>query len=440
MADRFAIGSDRLETRFADKSPALSDSEASREANRCLYCFDAPCTKACPTAIDVPEFIRRIATGNAKGSARTILSVNLLGASCARVCPVEVLCEGACVFHDDGQPPIEIGRLQRHAMDHGGGPEILRAASTKTGKSVGLIGAGPASLACAGYLALSGHAPVIYEKRALPGGLNTTGVAPYKLRTEAALEEVDSILALGVDLRTGVEIGRDVTPEELLAQHEALFLGCGLGPDSRLGIPGEDGPGVVGAVEWIERMKNDPAERLDGIHHAVVIGGGNTALDAVRELCGLGVGQVHLAYRRSSREMSAYGHEASAARREGMRLIENVIAAEVLRDDDRVTGIRLVRAQDGRATGDEHGIVPADLVVVAIGQAKLGEFARTFPGVETDERGRIVADAETGCTGNSRIFAGGDALNGGQEVVNAAHDGRVAATAIDALLRGNGID
>jgi glutamate synthase (NADPH/NADH) small chain len=437
---RFPAPPGRLEERFAEKAPPLSRSEALREAARCLYCADAPCTRACPTHIDIPTFIRKIGTGNVKGAARTILSANLLGASCARVCPVEVLCEGDCVYLADGQDAIPIGRLQRYAMDHGGGPALLPrlAAPRSTGKSIGLVGAGPASLACAGNLALRGHETVIYEKRALPGGLNTNGVAPYKMRTDAALAEAESILDLGVELRTGVVVGRDVTAGELLERHDALFLGPGLGDDSRLGVPGEDGPGVIGAVAWIERMKNDPAATLDGVSQAIVVGGGNTAIDVVRELLGLGVESVYLAYRRGADEMRAYRHETDGARRAGMIFLENVVITEVLREDDgALAGVRLAEADHGAPTEVTHGDLVVDLVVPAIGQARLAELAASFPGVEVDARGRIVTEGETMRTGNPRIFAGGDAVNGGREVVNAAAHGHAAAAAIHAQLCGD---
>ncbi len=437
----FDFPGDRLEKRFAEKNPPLSDTEAAREAARCIYCFDAPCIRECPTSIDIPTFIRKIGNGNLRGAAHTILSANLLGASCARVCPVEVLCEGSCVYVPDGRPAIQIGRLQRYAMDHGAPGDLSQMFSREkpSGRSVGLVGAGPASLACAGTLARLGHDSVIYERGHLPGGLNTTGIAPYKFMVEDSIREVESILALGVQIETGVTVGRDATAAELLERHDAVFLGPGLGPDSFLGVPGEDGAGVVGAVAWIERLKTDGAFAVAGVSRAVVVGGGNTAVDVVRELCGLGVASVSLVYRRAARQMKAYEHELSAAKKEGATVLDEVVVIEVLRENDSVSGVHLVTAKDGRPTDRDAGIVPCDLVVLAIGQAKLETLATSFDGVECDERGRISVDGATGQTGNPRVFAGGDAVNGGQEVVNAVHDGQLAARSIDRLFRGEAI-
>jgi glutamate synthase (NADPH/NADH) small chain len=428
-----ALPADRLETRFADKNPPFTRAEAAEAAARCLYCYDAPCIRACPTSIDIPVFIRQVATRNPRGAARTILRSNLLGASCARVCPVEVLCEGSCVYTNDGRPAVPIGRLQRWAMDHGAAVDLLERRQP-TGRSVACVGAGPASLACAGTAALLGHSAVVYEKNELPGGLNTAGVAPYKLRADDALLEVDFIRALGVEIRTGVRVGKDVTAKQLLERHDAVFLGVGLGADSRLGVPGEDGPGVAGAVEWIEWMKTDPSARIDGIRRAAVVGGGNTAVDAVRELRGLGVGEVTCIVRRTESEMRAYDHEVDAARKEGAVIIDRAAVAEILRERGRITTLRLVETEDGQPTDVEKARIPVDFVLLAIGQARLATLARSFPGVECDARGRILADTETMRTGNPRVFAGGDALNGGKEVVNAVHDGQVAARSIDAAL------
>src|SRR5437899_3428751 len=244
----------RLERELSDAKPTFSRGEAVAEANRCLYCHDAPCIAACPTGIDIPTFIRKIATENVRGSARTILSANLLGYSCARVCPVEVLCAGACVYNAWHRTPIAIGRLQRYsteALVASGEAASLLPKAPANGKKIACVGAGPASLACAGYLALEGCSVTVYERRPVAGGLNASGVAPYKMHVEGAQAEVAFIRSLGVAIRTGVDVGKDVTAEELLGDHDAVFLGGGLGADSLLDLPGAHGQGVMGAVAWI---------------------------------------------------------------------------------------------------------------------------------------------------------------------------------------------
>ncbi len=414
----------RLERRLPDHRPNLHEDQALAEAQRCLYCFDAPCTEACPTGIDVPAFIRKIATGNLGGSARVILSANLLGYSCARVCPVEVLCVGACVHRHHGHPPIAIGRLQRYAvesaLDRGAAAGVLRR-RPPNGRRVACVGAGPASLACAGYLALEGFQVTVFERRPLAGGLNATGVAPYKMYVEDAQREVELVRGLGVEIRLGVEVGRDLPVEALLEGHDAVFVGVGLGEDARLRIPGEDGPGVAGATAWIERLKTDPGFGVDGVRRAVVVGGGNTAIDAARELAHLGVRDVTLAYRRTEAEMPGYRHELAQAREEGVRLVERAVPAAFARAADG--GLEALRTADGRS-------LPCDLALVAIGQAQLGGLLARFPGVALDAQGRLVVDAVTGRTGHPRLYAGGDAVNGGELVVTAVQEGKRAARAI----------
>jgi glutamate synthase (NADPH/NADH) small chain len=422
------IARDRLECRIPDAKPTYAPGEAVAEANRCLFCHDAPCVQACPTGIDIPGFIHKIATDNLRGSARTILSANLLGYSCARVCPVEVLCVGACVYNDwHRYPPIQIGRLQRYAveksLDAGRAATLLsRAPATK--HKVACVGAGPASLAAAGYLALEGVAVTVFEKHTLAGGLNTTGVAPYKMHVEGSLLEADLIRSLGVTFRTGAEVGWNVKVSDLLRDFDAIFLGVGLGADARLDIPGEDGSDVIGATAWIERLKLEPGYALGGVRRALVIGGGNTAIDAARELTRVGVGEVTMVYRRTVTEMSGYAHELELARREDVRLVERAVPKEFVRDDNgRLTALRLA---DGRE-------LPADLVILGIGQSKLPELIAKFPGVEMDAKGRVVVEESTGRTGNPKIFAGGDAL-GGELVVTAVQEGKRAARAICATL------
>jgi glutamate synthase (NADPH/NADH) small chain len=432
-----ALPAGRLEERFAEQVPALSQAEALAEANRCLFCHDAPCVTACPTGIDVPRFIRKIATGNLAGSARTILEANLLGYSCARVCPVEVLCVGACVYNALGQPPIAIGRLQRYGVERGlAARRPLLARKPRRPGRVALIGGGPASLACAGTLALEGVEAVVFERGKLGGGLNTRGVAPYKMPAGDALEEVAFIESLGVRLETGREVGHDIPVERLLEQFDAVFLGVGLGGDSRLRVPGEDGPGVVGATALIERLKHDPTLRIPLGMRVAVVGGGNTALDAARELSKLGA-LVTLVYRRGREQMKGYGHELKHALAEGVRLVTDKVPRAVVRGrDGQVAALRVAEARDGEPLDGDETDISADLVVVAIGQSRLGEFVARFPGVQLDAQGRVVVDPATWRTGHPRVWAGGDCVNGGKEVVNAVADGQDAARAILRHLAG----
>jgi dihydropyrimidine dehydrogenase (NAD+) subunit PreT len=413
----------RAELRLHDKKPRMSDAEAKAEADRCLYCTDAPCIQACPTEIDIPTFIKKIASQNVRGSAKTIFEQNIFGYSCSRVCPVEVLCEGSCVYTGWQHKPISIGRLQRYATELATDDLTKPVPTPKRGgiKKVACIGGGPASLAFAAYLALEGHQATIFEKRPLPGGLNTTGVAPYKLHAHDALREVEWVKSLGVAIETGAEIGKGVHGADLIAKYDAVFLGVGLGDDSKLGIPGEDGPGVVGATAWIEEMK---LKRGAATHlgRVVVIGGGNTAIDVARECAQLGATDVVLAYRRTAAEMSGYAHELEGAKKDGVRIVTGVTPKSFVRGKDGA----LEAVRFGRAEGGDIDLA-CDLAALAIGQSKLRVITDALPGVALDARGCVVAEAKTGKTGNPKVFAGGDCVNGGKEVVNAVAEGRDAA-------------
>ena len=436
MNSRFRLSSQRTELAFDDAKPLYSRAEALAEAQRCLYCYDAPCTKACPTRIDVPGFIGKIASENLRGAARTVLEANVLGLSCARVCPVEVLCVGACVLSLQYRYPIEIGRLQRYATEPFVGTNVPgRVPAKSTGRRVALVGAGPASLACASYLVSRGHEPVIFEKRNVPGGLNLFGIAPYKMQAHECLREIEWILSSGIDLKVGIEIGKDVACESILKEYEAVFIGAGLGKDSPLGIPGENTPGVYSAIEMIEGIKlND--FHLNGFDSAAVIGGGNTAIDIARELAHLGIKDVSILYRRTEREMPGYAHELKAARLAGVRLIEETLPVRVTEERGRLKGLVVARAEKARPIPGTEREFETQMIVVAIGQAGESELISKFPGVKRDTRGCVVVDELTGRTGNPRVFAGGDCVNGGKEVVNAVAEGKRAAVAIDEMLRG----
>ncbi|MFT7518999.1 MAG: dihydropyrimidine dehydrogenase (NAD+) subunit PreT [Kiritimatiellia bacterium] len=428
----------RSEEAFSDFKAAYTLKQALIEANRCLYCFDAPCIQACPTGIDIPEFIRKIATDNVKGSARTIFQSNILGMSCARVCPVETLCVGACVHNLQDVPAIQIGKLQRYATDIAYEKDWrFFEAGPDSGKSVGLIGAGPASLAAAHRLRIHGHAVTIYEKRQVLGGLNTFGVAPYKMNAKRSAEEVAWVLDIGgIDVQTGVSVPDDISWDDLRARHDALFLGIGLGPDSRLRGADDEPEGVYGAVDWIERMKLSTVD-LSSVQTALVIGGGNTALDVVRELLGLGVQNVVMVYRGTESGMSGYPHEWKVAKVDGATAAWKTQPTGYASADGKVTGVKCMTVDDNKKpiAGTEHTI-SGDLVLLAIGQSKLGALVADLDGVQT-EWGRVLVDEDqaTGCSG---VYAGGDCANGGKEVVNGVAEGRDAADAIHTYLSNGG--
>lgn len=431
------------EANFSEIKPPLSESAAVVEAGRCLFCYDAPCTRACPTHIDVPQFIKKIQTHNYVGSARTILEANILGESCSRACPVEVLCEGACVMHDKGEPPILIGRLQRFAMEwrREKGTEVFHVGEPN-GKSVGLVGAGPASLSCAANLVLRGYEAAIYEAEDVPGGLDATGIASYKLRMKDTLEEIEMVKGMDVMINTGVRVGVDVSIDKLLERHDAIFVGTGLNRTRRLGIPGEELDGVMDALSFIKEVKMRSFGDVEVGRRVVVVGGGNTSVDAATASKRLGAESVTVIYRRSEAEMPAYEHEYELAKSDGVSYQWLTLPVEFM-GHGSVEAVRCVRMTLGEP--DESGrrrpvaiegseiFVEADMVLLALGQMADIEFLNMLPGVEV-RNGLLVADTETGQTSNPKIFAGGDLVHGAKEVVHAVQAGKLAGRGIDKFL------
>ena len=408
---------------FAELKGPMTREEARIESSRCLYCYDAPCVTACPTHIDVPRFIRQIAAADPLGSAETILEANPLGHSCARVCPVEVLCEGACVYHDWQEKPIEIARLQRHATDalYAAGEPPFEA-GPENGKRVAIVGAGPSGASCAVYLRRLGFHVTIFEKRKLPGGLNTYGVAEYKMDQPTAVAEMRSLFKLGCSVVLGKEVGKDIPAADLLSDFDAVFVGIGLSETRSLGIPGEDLPGVVDALSFIERVKAKGGKGVQKSSCTVVIGGGNTAVDGATQSVRTGTSQVVMAYRRGPEHLSAYGFELEHARKDGVRILTDAVPVRIL-------GKKKVEGVEFSDAAGKPFLLAADRVIKAIGQTKHFALAKAF-GLAQHEDGRLKVNPSTLATSKTNIFAGGDAINGGKEVVNAAADGKRAAWGI----------
>lgn len=423
--------------------PPLTPHEALVEATRCLMCFDAPCTHACPTHIDIPKFIKKIYTGNLRGSARTILESNLLGATCARVCPVQELCEGACVLGADHKP-ISIGRLQRHAMDLVYGKAVqLFLVAAPTQKSIAVIGAGPAGLSCAGELAKLGHSVSLFERRDLAGGLSTYGIIGLREPVEIALDEVAMIQQLGVNLQTGKEVGTDLHLADLQARFQAIFLSVGLGNTTRLGIPGEEH--ILDGLQYIEQSKLE-VHKLTVGRNVIVIGAGNTAIDCATIAKRLGADRVTMIYRRTENEMTAYPHEYDFIKSEGAAFEFLVQPVRVHSENGSVKSLECLRTALGLA--DSSGrpspktipgsafLLPADQIVKAIGQQKLS--VASLWNLKT-ENGFIQVDDhfETSLPG---VYAGGDCIRarGAASTVMAVQDGKLAARAIQERLVGRG--
>jgi len=429
---------------FEELRPPLSRERALLEADRCLECggpyAPAPCMVACPAGVDVAGFIGAIAADDPAVAAETIFAENLLGATCARVCPVEVLCERACVLTATGRRPIEIAALQRYATDRAleDGHRIRKRQATN-GRRVAVIGAGPAGLVCAGELAACGYAVTVFDERQEVGGLVRYAIAPYRQVCEPLPQEAQALARLGVEFRLGRRIGR-LELERLAARVDAVFLAVGLGPDTAISYPGDNLPGVWDSLPFIEAIKTGFAPKIGS--RVIVIGGGNTAIDVARESLRLGAGDVTLVYRRGEAELPAYPHEVAEAREEGVRF--RFLASPVRfigRHRLEAVECSLMRLGDPDESGrrrpepvaDSEFTLLADTAVKAIGQRPRSELADWIPGLEL-AHGAVKIDPETGRTTNPKFFAGGDAVNG-TSVVEAVRDAKRASKAIDEWLR-----
>lgn len=441
------LSQEHYQKNFKDIKPPLNRDSAIAEANRCLFCYDAPCITACPTKIDIPSFIKKIATQNFKGSAKVILESNIMGGTCARVCPVETLCEGSCVYNGLDQKPIDIGRLQRFSTDWLMGSDIkLFERKPDNGKKVAVIGAGPSGLSCAHNLSRMGYQVTVFEGKDLGGGLNTFGLADYKITRDFALEEVDFVTEIGgIDIKYNTWIGRDVQFDDLMKDYDAVYLGAGLGTTPKLRVPGEDLDGVVDAIEFIEDLKRGPYDKIDIGKTVAVIGAGNTAIDAATQAKRLGADKVYIVYRRTQKEMPAYEYEYGLALKDECEFLWQTNPTRIV-GEDHVTGIELIRMALGEpdasgrrvpapVPGSEF-IVPVDMVIKALGQKPYESFLSTIDGLMLDW-GKVVVNSAMQ-TSVPKLFAGGDCINGGKETVNAVQDGKMAAFGIHKMIFGEG--
>lgn len=434
--------------RFSDIHPPFETRDAALvDANRCLFCYDAPCTKSCPTGIDVPKFIKQIVSDNLKGSAHTIFDSNIMGGGCSRVCPVEKLCEGACVYNLMEEEAIPIARLQRYATE----PAIREKwpifhRDAPTGKKVAVVGAGPSGLSCAHVLARSGVDVTIYEKEARGGGLMTYGIAAYKVTPEFCEEELNYILSIGgIAIHYGQELGRDISLEQLQQQYDAVYLAFGVGLARRLDIPGEELPGVVDALHFIYAIRSGGYPAVPVGDKVAVIGMGMTAIDAATQARRLGASEVTLVYRRTQAEMPCTETELDLAKLDGCRILWLAAPKVIIGDDQGVTRLVCSRMRlgdpdsSGRRSpvdGGETIELDVDMVIKAAGQVPFTELVQSLSighrqgKIIANEDGSINAMVPHGPSGRAGIFAGGDCVNGGKEVVDAVQAGKDAAAAI----------
>ena len=429
-----------IDDNFSDIHAPLSAIEALIEADRCYFCYDAPCTKACPSDIDVPGFIQSIRSDNLTGAAEKILSENIFGGMCARDCPTEELCQQACVRNDHEQKPVEIGLLQRYATDSvlNNGVQLF-SKKEDTGKSIAVVGAGPAGISCAHRLAVLGHKITVYDAKDKLGGLNEYGIAAYKTPNNFAQQELEYILDIGgITIETGMQLGKQINLESLQENYDAVFLGCGLGSVNKLNLDNENISGVIDAVEYIAnlRQSNNKDELMVG-KNILVIGGGMTAIDIAVQSKLLGAEQVTIAYRRSKKIMAASEYEQALAKKHDVLIKYNVSPKRLLSDDNHVTAMEfdVMQSQnDGSLmVSGENITLKADVVFKAIGQKLVTEGLTENNSLQL-EKGRIVVDKHRK-TSLTKVWAGGDCvLDGDNLTVSAVQDGKLAAISINETL------
>ncbi|MBW8687883.1 NAD(P)-dependent oxidoreductase [Chitinophaga rhizophila] len=437
------LTAEEYEQRFSDIHPPFETRDAALvDANRCLFCYDAPCTKSCPTGINVPKFIKQITTDNLKGAAYTIFSSNIMGGGCAKVCPVEKLCEGACVYNLMEETAIPIARLQRYATEPAiKGQWRMFERKQRTGKKVAIIGAGPAGLSCAHALSREGVDVTIYEKEAKGGGLMTYGIAAYKVTPAFCEEEVSFITGIGgIDIRYNQELGKDILLSALQEEYDAVYLAFGVGLARQLYIPGEQLEGVVDAISFIYDIRNSGFPAVPVGDQVAVIGMGMTAIDAATQARRLGAKEVTLVYRRTQQEMPCTVAEMDIALLDGCKIIWLAAPAEIIGENGKATqlichSVRLEEDNTGRrqpVLTDEKIVLPVDMVIKAAGQMP---FEQLIYENQLHHNGGKIAVTGNGVTSINGVFAGGDCVNGGKEVVDAVQAGKEGAAAILAYLQ-----
>ena len=440
------LSTEQYEQNFADIRPPFENKEAALvEANRCLFCYDAPCTKSCPTSIDVPKFIKQITTDNIKGSAHTIFISNIFGGGCAKVCPVEKLCEGACVYNLLREPPISIAKLQRYSTEKAIEQKWkLFDRKASTGKQVAVVGAGPAGLSCAHVLAREGVDVTVYEKEKKGGGLMTYGIAAYKVTPQFCQDEVDFIASLGgIDIKYDQELGENLPPgkqgislRDLQQQYDAVYLGVGVGLANKLNIPGEDLEGVEDAITFIYNLRSKTYSQIPVGDKVAVIGMGMTAIDAATQAKRLGAKEVTMVYRRSEAEKNCTQFELDLAKLDGCKMQWLAAPKEIIGENGKVKAlicnVMKLGTPDhtGKPAPEPTGatiVLEVDMVIKATGQRPFGDLIEQLK--IQNSRGKILVDSG-GATNMKGVFAGGDCVNGGKEVVDAVQAGKDAATAI----------